>query len=164
MLVLYFLHSFILAFYFFMTRCLLQGKVSEIRLKTYGGERGKRTQWILLVAQRISHLFTFLALLCSLVFINFYIFHWRYTYSSIESQIRVLGDYAFMFRDYELALSNYRLISTDYKLDKAWKRYAGVQVGPTLCCPCRFKSLFFRWGQTVIFSPTTIERKREFLA
>ncbi|KAE8125213.1 hypothetical protein FH972_020046 [Carpinus fangiana] len=51
-----------------------------------------------------------------------------YTFSSIESQIRVLGDYAFMLRDYELALSNYRLISTDYKLDKAWKRYAGVQV------------------------------------
>ncbi|XVE96276.1 hypothetical protein REPUB_Repub02eG0207200 [Reevesia pubescens] len=50
-----------------------------------------------------------------------------YTFSSIESQIRILGDYAFMLRDYELALSNYRLISTDYKLDKAWKRYAGVQ-------------------------------------
>ncbi|KAJ7942948.1 Trafficking protein particle complex subunit 8 [Quillaja saponaria] len=50
-----------------------------------------------------------------------------YTFSSIESQIRVLGDCAFMLRDYELALSNYRLISTDYKLDKAWKRYAGVQ-------------------------------------
>ncbi|XP_031279097.1 trafficking protein particle complex subunit 8-like [Pistacia vera] len=50
-----------------------------------------------------------------------------YTFSSIESQIRMLGDYAFMLRDYELALSNYRLISTDYKLDKAWKRYAGVQ-------------------------------------
>ncbi|KAM0943615.1 putative tetratricopeptide-like helical domain superfamily, TRAPP III complex, Trs85 [Dioscorea sansibarensis] len=50
-----------------------------------------------------------------------------YTFSSIESQIRVLGDYAFMLRDYELALSNYRLLSTDYKLDKAWKRYAGVQ-------------------------------------
>ncbi|KAL5545696.1 hypothetical protein UlMin_005383 [Ulmus minor] len=50
-----------------------------------------------------------------------------YTFSSTESQIRVLGDYAFMLRDYELALSNYRLISTDYKLDKAWKRYAGVQ-------------------------------------
>ncbi|GMH29958.1 hypothetical protein Nepgr_031801 [Nepenthes gracilis] len=50
-----------------------------------------------------------------------------YTYNSIESQIRVLGDYAFMLRDYELALSNYRLISMDYKLDKAWKRYAGVQ-------------------------------------
>ncbi|MCL7035596.1 hypothetical protein MKW94_008394 [Papaver nudicaule] len=51
-----------------------------------------------------------------------------YTFSSIESQIRVLGDYAFMLRDYELALSNYRLLSTDYKLDKAWKRFAGVQV------------------------------------
>ncbi|KAJ6790656.1 trafficking protein particle complex subunit 8-like [Iris pallida] len=50
-----------------------------------------------------------------------------YTFSSIESQIRVLGDYAFMLRDYELALSNYRLLSTDYKLDKAWKRYAGIQ-------------------------------------
>ncbi|XP_057951278.1 uncharacterized protein LOC131146026 isoform X2 [Malania oleifera] len=50
-----------------------------------------------------------------------------YSFSSIESQIRVLGDYAFMLRDYELALSNYRLLSTDYKLDKAWKRYAGVQ-------------------------------------
>jgi hypothetical protein len=51
-----------------------------------------------------------------------------YTFTSIESQIRVLGDYAFMLRDYELALSNYRLLSTDYKLDKAWKRFAGVQV------------------------------------
>ncbi|KAG5043966.1 hypothetical protein JHK87_007881 [Glycine soja] len=50
-----------------------------------------------------------------------------YDFNSIESQIRVLGDYAFMLRDYELALSNYRLISTDYKIDKAWKRYAGVQ-------------------------------------
>lgn len=50
-----------------------------------------------------------------------------YTFSSVESQIRVLADYAFMLRDYELALSNYRLLSTDYKLDKAWKRYAGVQ-------------------------------------
>ncbi|XVF55872.1 hypothetical protein PTKIN_Ptkin06aG0071300 [Pterospermum kingtungense] len=50
-----------------------------------------------------------------------------YTFNSIESQIRILGDYAFMLRDYELALSNYRLISTDYKLDKACKRYAGVQ-------------------------------------
>ncbi|XP_068668294.1 uncharacterized protein [Aristolochia californica] len=56
-----------------------------------------------------------------------------YTFSSIESQIRVLGDYAFMLRDYELALSNYRLLSTDYKLDKAWKHYAGVQEMIGLC-------------------------------
>lgn len=51
----------------------------------------------------------------------------NYTFSSTESQIRILGDYAFMLRDYELALSNYRLLSSDYKIDKAWKRYAGVQ-------------------------------------
>ncbi|KAL1813358.1 hypothetical protein ACET3Z_023423 [Daucus carota] len=50
-----------------------------------------------------------------------------YTFTSIESQIRVLADFAFMLQDYELALSNYRLLSTDYKLDKAWKQYAGVQ-------------------------------------
>ncbi|XP_006650699.2 trafficking protein particle complex subunit 8 isoform X1 [Oryza brachyantha] len=56
-----------------------------------------------------------------------------YTFTSIESQIRVLGDYAFMLRDYELALSNYRLLSTDYKLDKAWKRFAGVQEMSGLC-------------------------------
>ncbi|KAF3771826.1 Trafficking protein particle complex subunit 8 [Nymphaea thermarum] len=52
----------------------------------------------------------------------------KYSFSSLESQIRVLGDHAFMLRDYELALSSYRLLSTDYKIDKAWKRYAGVQV------------------------------------
>ncbi|KAG7602444.1 TRAPP III complex Trs85 [Arabidopsis thaliana x Arabidopsis arenosa] len=50
-----------------------------------------------------------------------------YTYSSTESQIRILGDYAFMLHDYELALSSYRLIYTDYNIDKAWKHYAGVQ-------------------------------------
>ncbi|KAL6894210.1 hypothetical protein ACP4OV_008308 [Aristida adscensionis] len=56
-----------------------------------------------------------------------------YTFTSIESQIRVLADFAFMLRDYELALSNYRLLSTDYKLDKAWKRFAGVQEMSGLC-------------------------------
>ncbi|MQL72415.1 hypothetical protein Taro_004755 [Colocasia esculenta] len=56
-----------------------------------------------------------------------------YTFSSIESQMRVLGDYAFMLRDYELALSNYRLLSTDYKLDKSWKHYAGAQEMVGLC-------------------------------
>ncbi|XP_010549893.1 PREDICTED: trafficking protein particle complex subunit 8 isoform X2 [Tarenaya hassleriana] len=50
-----------------------------------------------------------------------------YTFNSTESQIRILGDYAFMLHDYELALSSYRLISTDYKIDKAWRHYAGVQ-------------------------------------
>ncbi|CAN6466715.1 unnamed protein product [Victoria cruziana] len=57
----------------------------------------------------------------------------KYSFSSPESQIRILGDYAFMLRDYELALSSYRLLSTDYKLDKAWKHYAGVQEMAGLC-------------------------------
>ena len=80
----------------------------------------------------------FLGLRFLLCIHKFLFLHWRYTYNSIESQIRVLGDYAFLLRDYELALSNYRLISTDYKLDKAWKRYAGVQVAPSLWCYCCF--------------------------
>lgn len=71
---------------------------------------------------------------------------WRYNFNSIESQIRVLGDYAFMLRDYELALSNYRLISTDYKIDKAWKRYAGVQV--ILCFQFQVEGVF-RWYMAV---------------
>uniref|UniRef100_A0A0E0GUM1 Trafficking protein particle complex subunit 8 n=1 Tax=Oryza nivara TaxID=4536 RepID=A0A0E0GUM1_ORYNI len=65
--------------------------------------------------------------------VTLFFFFNRYTFTSIESQIRVLGDYAFMLRDYELALSNYRLLSTDYKLDKAWKRFAGVQEMSGLC-------------------------------
>ncbi|XP_078442115.1 tetratricopeptide repeat (TPR)-like superfamily protein [Wolffia australiana] len=56
-----------------------------------------------------------------------------YTFNSIESQIRVLGDYAFMLCDYELALSNYRLLSSDYKIDKAWKHYSGAQEMSGLC-------------------------------
>lgn len=51
----------------------------------------------------------------------------------MESQIRVLADYAFMLHDYDLALQNYRLLSSDYKTDKAWKRYAGVQVSDFQC-------------------------------
>ncbi|PHT83738.1 hypothetical protein T459_12181 [Capsicum annuum] len=67
----------------------------------------------------------------------------KYTFNSIESQIRVLGDYAFMLHDYELALSDYHLLSTNYKLDKAWKHYASVQDLP-----------FLNWGSqgTVVFS------------
>ncbi|XP_024378593.1 uncharacterized protein [Physcomitrium patens] len=57
----------------------------------------------------------------------------QYTFSSMESQIRVLADYAFMLHDYDLALQNYRLLSSDYKTDKAWKRYAGVQEMIGLC-------------------------------
>eukprot|EP00898_Chlorokybus_atmophyticus_P005848 jgi/Chlat1/6264/Chrsp44S09049 len=50
-----------------------------------------------------------------------------YSTSSTEWQLRLLGDYAFMLRDYDLALNNYRQLSSDYKSDRAWKHYAGVQ-------------------------------------
>ncbi|KAK3240229.1 hypothetical protein CYMTET_49920 [Cymbomonas tetramitiformis] len=51
----------------------------------------------------------------------------HYAYNSPESQLRILADLAFLLRDYELALSHYRLLAADYKADKAWKRFAGVQ-------------------------------------
>ena len=49
-----------------------------------------------------------------------------YDHQSIESQIRLLGDLAFMVRDYELALSMYRMVKDDYKSDRAWHHFAAV--------------------------------------
>ena len=49
-----------------------------------------------------------------------------YTFRSPESQLRVLGDYCFLLRDYPLALSTYRLLAADYRSDKAWMQYAGA--------------------------------------
>eukprot|EP00850_Spirogloea_muscicola_P017760 SM000156S02116 [mRNA] locus=s156:54554:63177:+ [translate_table: standard] len=56
-----------------------------------------------------------------------------YSYGSMEQQIRVLSDYSFMLQDYELALSSYRLLVGDFRQDKAWKRFAGVQEMIGLC-------------------------------
>lgn len=56
-----------------------------------------------------------------------------YSPLSIEYQIRHLGDLAFMMKDYDLALSMYRLISNDFKSDKAWKNYAGAMEMAGLC-------------------------------
>lgn len=61
----------------------------------------------------------------------------QYPYTSTEAQIRLLGDLAFMLRDYELALSNYRLLAGDYRGDKAWKHLAGTLVrGPRFAGGC----------------------------
>lgn len=137
-----------------MTRFLLQGKALKTKLKTYGGEKGKKTHQIppMDLCMFKKYLLFFHAKAFSIFYqifpnIGFYIHCWRYTYSSVESQIRVLGDYAFMLGDYELALSNYRLISTDYKIDKAWKRYAGVQVSSNfvsiiICCLLLLMTIF----------------------
>ena len=137
-----------------MVRFLLQGRALETKLKTYGGEKGKKTHQIppmdlCMFKKCLPFLMSKLASYFMLIFpnIGFYIPCWRYTYSSVESQIRVLGDYAFMLGDYELALSNYRLVSTDYKIDKAWKCYAGVQVSSTfvsimICCLLLLMTIF----------------------
>jgi hypothetical protein len=53
--------------------------------------------------------------------------------ASIEFQIRHLGDLSFMMKDFDLALSSYRLISNDFKSDKAWKNYAGAMEMAGFC-------------------------------
>lgn len=45
---------------------------------------------------------------------------------STEMQIRRMADYAFMLRDYDTALSCYKLISSDFKSNKSYKHYAGT--------------------------------------
>lgn len=50
-----------------------------------------------------------------------------YRHDSIESQVRLLGDSLFLMRDWEAALSIYRLIKEDYKHDRALLHYASIQ-------------------------------------
>lgn len=42
----------------------------------------------------------------------------KYTYDQIESQVRLLADSLFLMKDYEAALSTYRLVKGDYASDK----------------------------------------------
>ena len=49
-----------------------------------------------------------------------------YDNQSIECQIRLLGDLAFMVRDYELALSMYRMVKDDFRNDRAWHHFASA--------------------------------------
>ncbi len=57
----------------------------------------------------------------------------KYRFDSIESQTRLLADTLFLMRDYDAALSIYRLIRDDYKSDKALAYYASVQEMMALC-------------------------------
>ena len=43
-----------------------------------------------------------------------------------EAIMRRLADYAFMLRDFKLALTTYDLLRTEYANDKAWKYHAGA--------------------------------------
>ena len=56
-----------------------------------------------------------------------------YPYSSIESQTRLLADTLFLMRDYEAALSMYRLVKDDYKQDRAHLHHASVNELMGLC-------------------------------
>ena len=55
-----------------------------------------------------------------------------YAAASMEGQLRQLADLAFMMQDYETAVSTLKLLSSDARADKAWKAYAGAQVGSVL--------------------------------
>ena len=51
---------------------------------------------------------------------------------TLEGQMRSLADLAFMLQDYETCASTLRLLGPELKADKAWKHYAGCQVGAGL--------------------------------
>ena len=48
---------------------------------------------------------------------------------TLEGQMRALADLAFMLQDYDTCASTLRLLGPELKADKAWKHYAGCQVG-----------------------------------
>lgn len=50
-----------------------------------------------------------------------------YATGSSENEMRRLGDFAFMLRDYYLSHEVFDIIRRDYMNDKAWKHYAGAQ-------------------------------------
>jgi hypothetical protein len=57
----------------------------------------------------------------------------KYRYDKIETQIMMLGDISFIIKDYETALSMYRLVRDDYKADKANLHYMQVVFMITVC-------------------------------
>ena len=56
-----------------------------------------------------------------------------YRFDSVESQVRLLADSLFIIKDYDGALSMYKLIRDDYKNDRAMLHYASVQEMMALC-------------------------------
>ncbi|KAI5363242.1 putative TRAPP III complex, Trs85 protein [Septoria linicola] len=49
-----------------------------------------------------------------------------YRPEAAEAVMRKLGDYAMMLRDFKLAHGTYEILCQDFKHDKAWRYYAGV--------------------------------------
>ncbi len=56
-----------------------------------------------------------------------------YRCDTVESQARLLADSLFLIKDYETALSFYRLVRDDFKMDKAMVYYASIQEMIALC-------------------------------
>lgn len=81
----------------------------------------------------------------------------QYSLTSVEYQLRQLGDLALMVGDCDTALSVLRLLASDYKSDKAYFHYAGVQEamavatvlydGPPSDAISNFKEAFYRYDQ-----------------
>jgi tetratricopeptide (TPR) repeat protein len=57
----------------------------------------------------------------------------QYHYSTHEAILRKLGDYAFMMRDYRLALQVYQTASRSYSSDKAYNFVGGVMEMIAIC-------------------------------
>lgn len=49
-----------------------------------------------------------------------------YPLHTVEGQMRLAGDLAFLLRDYETALGYYRNVVSDFKQDQSWKHAAGA--------------------------------------
>lgn len=58
----------------------------------------------------------------------------KYRYDKIETQIMLLADMSFMIKDYETALSMYRLVKDDYKSDKSNLHFAQTTL---MICVCQ---------------------------
>jgi len=81
----------------------------------------------------------------------------QYSLASVEAQLRQLSDLALMVGDCDTALSVLRLLASDYKSDKAYFHYAGVQEamaiatvlydGPPSDAISNFKEAFYRYDQ-----------------
>jgi tetratricopeptide (TPR) repeat protein len=81
----------------------------------------------------------------------------QYSLTSVEAQLQQLGNLALMVGDCDTALSVFRLLASDYKSDKAYFHYAGVQEamavatvlydGPPSDAISNFKEAFYRYDQ-----------------
>ena len=57
---------------------------------------------------------------------NYDAVHGYYNAEASEAVLRKLADYAFMLRDWKLAMSTYDILRADYTTDKAWKYHAAA--------------------------------------